>query len=63
MEADANPRDWLKGSACIVYNPYVDAKATRYEDMFQLMQSCFHANHERIFGDVFELCGGTAKLS
>eukprot|EP00975_Prorocentrum_lima_P003008 663902-Prorocentrum_lima.AAC.1 len=37
MEADLNPRDWLKGSACNDCNPYVDVKATRYAN------TCIHA--------------------
>eukprot|EP00975_Prorocentrum_lima_P056518 11850120-Prorocentrum_lima.AAC.1 len=63
MEADLNPHEWLKGSACVDCNPYVDVKATQYENICQLMHSCFHSIHGRIFDDVFELCGGTAKVS
>eukprot|EP00975_Prorocentrum_lima_P020560 4326491-Prorocentrum_lima.AAC.1 len=31
--------------------------------MCQFMHSCFHSSKEKIFDDVFELCGGTAKVS
>eukprot|EP00975_Prorocentrum_lima_P060443 12677645-Prorocentrum_lima.AAC.1 len=61
MEAYLNPRDLLKGSACIDCNPYVDVKATQYEDVCQFVHSCFHSNHERIFDGAFELYGGTAN--
>eukprot|EP00975_Prorocentrum_lima_P023787 5007412-Prorocentrum_lima.AAC.1 len=27
------------------------------------MQACFHNNEERIVDDVFEMCGGSAKVS
>eukprot|EP00975_Prorocentrum_lima_P065981 12906604-Prorocentrum_lima.AAC.1 len=31
--------------------------------MCLFVQVCFHSDKERIFGDVSELCGGTAKVS
>eukprot|EP00975_Prorocentrum_lima_P046181 9658278-Prorocentrum_lima.AAC.1 len=63
MEAYLNPRGWQKGSACVDCNPYSDVKTVQYENIWQFMHSCFHSNKERIFDNVFELCGGTANIS
>eukprot|EP00975_Prorocentrum_lima_P020359 4285470-Prorocentrum_lima.AAC.1 len=61
MEAELNPRDSLKGSDCFNVNPYSDVMAVQYENICQFMHACFYSNKDRIFDDVFELCGGTAK--
>eukprot|EP00975_Prorocentrum_lima_P057050 11969061-Prorocentrum_lima.AAC.1 len=45
MEADLNPRDWVKGSDCVNMNPYSDVKVVQYENMCQFMHSCFYSNH------------------
>eukprot|EP00975_Prorocentrum_lima_P000822 170038-Prorocentrum_lima.AAC.1 len=45
-------------------NPYSDVKAVQYETICRFMHSCFYStNRERIFDDVFELCGGAAKVT
>eukprot|EP00975_Prorocentrum_lima_P042859 9001942-Prorocentrum_lima.AAC.1 len=61
LEADMNPRYWLRGSGCAGYNPYKDSNAVQYDAICQFMHYCYYSN-DNIFDDVFELCGGTAKV-
>eukprot|EP00975_Prorocentrum_lima_P046095 9639339-Prorocentrum_lima.AAC.1 len=56
------PRYWLYDSDCFD-NPYCQAKIVQYDDSCQFMHHCFWSNNDRIFDDVLEICGGTAKVS
>eukprot|EP00975_Prorocentrum_lima_P010172 2168101-Prorocentrum_lima.AAC.1 len=40
-----------------------DVRNTRCENMCHFMDNCFWSGFQRIFDDVFELCGGIARVS
>ena len=67
VEADLSPQHWLFGSDTEDMSPFTSAR--RYESFVHFMTDCFisresvHKNPGLDHVDVFEMCGGTARVS
>eukprot|EP00975_Prorocentrum_lima_P017059 3612568-Prorocentrum_lima.AAC.1 len=53
----------ITGYMVLTASTYSQTKAVQYDDICQFMHYCSWSNNDRRFDDVFELCGGTAKVS